>query len=84
MDIEGAWNGDGFGLGMVGLAGDIRISEVLLRGGYQYDGVNSLHKPGLGLGIDDGKVSLDYGVQLYLQNSVLDSHWHSLGVRFRI
>ena len=84
LDIEGAWNGDGFGLGMVGLAGDIRISEVLLRGGYQYDGVDLIHKPGLGVGIDDGRVSLDYGVQLYLQNNSLDSHWHSLGVRFRI
>ena len=41
--------GDGFGLGLVGLAGDIRISEVLLRGGYQYDGVDSSTNPGLGL-----------------------------------
>ena len=71
LDIEGAWDGDGFGLGLVGLAGDVRISEVLLRGGYQYDGVDSFHKPGLGVGIDDGKVSLDYGVQFYIQNNAL-------------
>ena len=84
LDVEGAWNGDGFGLGMIGLAGDVRISEVFLRSGYQYDGVEAFHKPGLGFGLDDGKVSLDYGVQFYIQNNTLDSHWHSLGVRFRI
>ena len=73
FDVEGAWNGDGFGLGMIGLAGDVQI--VFLRGGYQYDGVEAFHKPGLGFGLDDGKVSLDYGVQFYFKT--LDSHWHS-------
>ena len=34
LEDEGAWDGDGFGLGLVGLAGDVRISEVLLRYGY--------------------------------------------------
>jgi hypothetical protein len=84
VDIEGAWNSDGFGLGLVGVAGDVRISQVFLRGGYQYDGVDVVHKPGLGFGLDDGRVSLDYGVQIYLQESAVQSHWHSLGVRFRI
>ena len=84
FDLEGAWNSDGFGLGSVGVGGDIRVSELLFRMGYQYDGIKSVHKPGLGFGLDDGKVSLDYGVQLNVQESKLGSHWHSLGVRFRI
>lgn len=84
IDIEGAWNADGFGLGTVGLSGDVRISQVMLRSGYQFDAVDTIHKPGMGFGLDDGKVSLDYGVQLSIQDSTLGSHWHSLGVRFRI
>ncbi len=87
IDLEGAWGQGGFGLGTVGIAGDVRVSEILLRTGYQYDGVEQLHKPGLGFGLDDGRVSLDYGVQLYLDSaktSGILSHWHSVGVRFRI
>ena len=84
FDIEGAWSEGGFGLGMIGLAGDVRVSEIMLRGGYQYDGVDAIHKPGLGFGLDDGRISLDYGVQIYLREAAIDSHWHSVGVRFRI
>ena len=84
LDLEGAWGSEGFGLGSVGIGGDVRVSELLFRMGYQYDGIESSHKPGVGFGLDDGKVSLDYGVQLNIQEATLGAHWHSLGVRFRI
>ena len=83
LDIEGAWGQDGFGLGMLGAAGDIRISEIVLRTGYRYDFLSDTHHPALGFGLDDGRVSLDYGLQLGLQ-STINEHWHSVGVRFRI
>ena len=83
MELEAAWGEGRFGLGSAGLAGDIRVSQVMLRSGYRYDAIEGAHKPGFGIGLDDGAVSLDYGVQLAIQNGI-STQWHALGVRFRI
>ena len=83
VDVEGAW-GEQFGLGTVGVSGDIRLSEVMLRAGYRYDFLGEFHIPALGFGLDDGKVSLDYGVQLDVISETSIEQWHSIGVRFRL
>ncbi len=83
LDIEGAW-GEQFGLGTVGLGGDVRLSEVMLRSGYRYDFVQETHHPALGIGLDDGEVSLDYGVQFDVSSKTSLKQWHSIGVRFRL
>ena len=78
------WGEDGFGLGMAGIGGDVRISQILLRTGYRYDFLNETHHPAFGIGLDDGRVSLDYGVQMGFLSTAFTEHWHSVGVRFRI
>ena len=84
LDVEGAWGEDGFGLGMAGIGGDVRISQILLRTGYRYNFLNETHHPAFGIGLDDGRVSLDYGVQMGFISTAFTEHWHSVGVRFRI
>ena len=56
----------------------------MLRAGYRYNFIGDGHLPAVGFGLDDGKVSLDYGVQFELSEDSSMSQWHSIGVRFRL
>ena len=82
LDVEMKANSDEFALGYVGIAGDVRISQVFVRTGYRYDLGQQQHIPAFGFGLDDGRISLDYGVQLQITESIVQQH--SVGLRFRL
>ena len=83
IDMEGLFqSGSGLGMHYIGVAGDVRISQVFLRSGYRYDFVEESHIPAFGMGLDDGKISIDYGVQLQITEDILQQH--AIGLRFRL
>lgn len=83
VDLETMISAEGFSMHYAGISGDILIgSQVSLRGGYRYDFAAQQQVPGLGFGLDDGKISLDYGLGLVFGSQI--GHRHALGVRFRL
>ena len=83
VDLETMISSDGFGLHYTGISGDILIaSQVALRGGYRYDFQTKEQVPGIGIGLDEGQISLDYGLGLIIGEAI--EYRHSIGVRFRI
>jgi hypothetical protein len=83
VDLETMISSDGFALHYTGISGDILIaSQVALRGGYRYDFHKKEQVPGIGIGLDDSQISLDYGFGVVI-GEVMD-YRHSIGIRFRI
>lgn len=83
IDLETMVSSAGFALHQAGISGDIVLgSQVSLRGGYRYDFSEKQQVPGIGFGLDDGKISLDYGIGLVLASQI--EHRQAVGVRFRL
>ena len=67
----------------MGVSGDIAVaSKAMLRSGYRFDFARNEHVPAFGVGLDDGKFSLDYGVQLRLSETLYQQH--AIGFRLRL
>lgn len=83
VDLETMISSDGFAFHYAGISGDIVIgSQFSLRGGYRYDFSEGKQVPGFGFGLDDGKISIDYGLGLAFGEQI--EHRHALGLRFRL